>query len=87
MINIDHQTVTPTGEVAEVSRIKRLHPTLRKCKCGYIDTKHNVLNHIIQGLHARSSKELRTQNFNVREFWKHHGEVPLNEGEGKVRRE
>ncbi len=59
------------------SKIKSLHPTLRKCQCGYIASSHLVTKHIETLLAAR-----RMGGEEPQVFWSQHGEVPLNEDEG-----
>lgn len=59
------------------TEIKKLHPTLKKCGCGFIGNKGQFYEHMdnaSQGIH--SHVELATK------FYKEHGEVPINEDEG-----
>jgi hypothetical protein len=55
------------------SKVKQLHPTLKKCACGWIGTKTKFFDHIdeAEGLEGLSAKE----------FWTKHGEIPLNVGD------
>jgi hypothetical protein len=55
------------------SRIKRLHPTLKKCACGFVGSKHLFLQHMdVMLMSARSGGE------DAKVFWQKHGEVPYN---------
>lgn len=59
--------------------IKKLHPTLKKCKCGFISQRTQLYNHLERAKrnHRRPSGTLDN------EFFRQHGEVPLNEDEGE----
>lgn len=46
--------------------IKKLHPTLKKCACGWVGSKRDLYIHFA---------ELRRSHL----FYYEHGEVPLNE--------
>lgn len=50
--------------------IKQLHPTLKKCKCGFIGKRNELYKHLDR---ARSAFDPNSKN-----FFKFHGEVPLN---------
>jgi hypothetical protein len=51
--------------------IRRLHPTLKKCQCGFIGTKPELYKHFdkLKGLPN---------------FFTLHGEVPLNEDDPAI---
>lgn len=53
--------------------VKKLHPTLKKCACGYTGTKEQLYKHL------KSQKEFYNLVGNVKKFYVLHGEVPLNE--------
>jgi len=59
-----------------LGQIKRLHPTLKKCRCGLIDKKAVIMRHITDCGRAWKQTGLAPA-----EFWEKHGEVPLNEGD------
>lgn len=59
---------------AQVSRVKRLHPTLKKCACGFVGTRTEFYNHLAFG------EELETQA-EMNAFWTKHGEIPYNIGD------
>jgi hypothetical protein len=56
--------------------IKHLHPTMKKCGCGFIGNKTQFYDHLMD--------ERMVYKFEDRlvEFYERHGEVPLNEDEG-----
>jgi hypothetical protein len=56
-------------------KIAKLHPTLKACSCGFIGSKSQYWKHY----------ETRMTEFDsIRDFYKHHGEVPLNEDDPRV---
>ena len=61
---------------AGTRRIRKLHPTLKKCRCGFIGTKHVFMGHMDTLLAARRAGGEKPEI-----FWSQHGEVPLNEDE------
>jgi len=65
-VNIDDLEPRP-------ERVKRLHPTLKKCACGWTGSKTGLFDHIdkAEGLEGLSTKD----------FWTKHGEVPHNIGD------
>lgn len=58
------------------SKIKKLHPTLKKCLCGQVGTKSQFLRHME---YEREQSRRRGEHCVV--FWKKHGEIPLNVGD------
>jgi hypothetical protein len=61
---------------ASDSPFQPLHPTLKKCKCGLICTRHLFEKHMDTLLAAR-----RTGGEEPKAFWAEHGEVPLSQAE------
>lgn len=55
------------------TEIKKLHPTLKKCACGFIGNKAQFNNHY---------DEWNRKYSNKKDFFAVHGEVPINEDEG-----
>jgi len=51
--------------------IKQLHPTLKRCKCGFIGTRSALYKHF----------EPLTK---LSDFTTKHGEVPLNEDDPRI---
>ena len=60
------------------SKVKRLHPTLKKCACGFVGTKHELYKHFDS---ERKDYDGVWPGFLPKDFWTKHGEVPLNEDE------
>jgi hypothetical protein len=62
-INIDDLEPRP-------ERVKKLHPTLKKCACGFIGSKHKLYKHF---------DETRFEGKEpVKNWFDKHGEVPCN---------
>lgn len=57
--------------------IEKLHPTLKKCGCGFIGTKQQYQKHFDSELSA--TKKL---GWSLKAFYQLHGEVPINQTEG-----
>jgi hypothetical protein len=57
-------------------RAKKLHPTLKKCACGWIGTKTGFYDHIDDAEASEDSS--------AKEFWTKHGEVPCNVDDPEV---
>lgn len=53
--------------------VKRLHPTLKACACGFVGTKNEFLKHM------EAKERLAIFMRQTDAFWKEHGEIPLNE--------
>lgn len=64
--------------IDEHTPFEPLHPTLRKCKCGLICSKHLFEKHMDTLLAAR-----RQTDEDPKVFWAQHGEVPLSQAEGE----
>ena len=62
------------------SPFRPLHPTLRKCKCGIVDSSHNVTKHITDLLTSLDGVSARGRET----FWTFHGEVPYYGEEEEV---
>jgi len=60
-------------------KIKKLHPTLKACACGFIGTSTQLYHHFE---YARSDNARR--GLLERAFYEDHGEVPLNEDDIRV---
>lgn len=63
------------------TEIKKLHPTLKKCKCGFIGVRPAWWKHY------ENERPVKHENKVVNEmrliaFYGMHGEVPINEDEG-----
>jgi hypothetical protein len=54
--------------------IKKLHLTLRACKCGFIGTRTQLYKHF----------EVWKLNMPTKAFFEEHGEVPFNEDDPRV---
>jgi hypothetical protein len=55
------------------SPFQPLHPTLKKCKCGFIGTRVKFYDHM----------DVAVDEYpNAKAFWEEHGEVPLSQAEG-----
>jgi hypothetical protein len=54
--------------------IKKLHPTLKACACGFIGTRSQLYNHL----------RCPQLGATAREFFTLHGEVPLNEDDPRL---
>lgn len=63
-------TVDKINLDAGIRPLRRLHPTLKKCACGFVGPKREFYGHM-----DRRIKELG------KDVWNEHGEVPLNEDE------
>lgn len=63
-------------DLEKPNRIRKLHPTHKKCKCGFVGTKHLFHKHIEDG-----ERKAFITGVTAREFWTEHGELPLNEGD------
>lgn len=59
--------------------IKQLHPSLKKCACGYIGTKRELYKHF-----EDIQRTMKAMGESPREFWAGHGEVPLNVDDPKL---
>jgi len=53
--------------------VKQLHPTLKACGCGFVGTKTEFMNHM------EAKERLAIFMRQTDQFWKEHGEIPLNE--------
>jgi hypothetical protein len=71
--------------------IKKLHPTLKACKCGFIGTRGQLYIHFSDA-QSKLAEELRSEmgvgvatkvKFNQR-YYSEHGEVVLNEDDPRL---
>lgn len=59
--------------------IRKLHPTLKLCKCGYISDRNSLYRHLDQ---VRS--HYTRCGMSADEFWADHGELPLNDDDERL---
>lgn len=58
--------------------IRKLHPTLKACKCGFIGVRSSLYKHFDNEL-----TEWKLSG-DQKSFYIHHGEVPLNENDPRA---
>lgn len=58
--------------------IQKLHPTLKKCKCGFIGNRGQLYKH----LEHEKATWPETAPEAIKTYFQLHGEVPINEDEG-----
>ncbi len=70
---------TPSKARGDSSPFTPLHPSLKKCKCGYIGTKRELYKHFDD-----IRRTMKAMNESAREFFAGHGEVPLRTDDPKL---
>jgi hypothetical protein len=72
---------TPAASTNSMPTIKKLHPTLKACKCGFMGSRTGLYNHLKQ----TERNVVKIMGYSWSDYYAKHGEVPLNEDDPRTK--